>query len=204
MKKTSKIFSGVLGVLTAGAAVATTLGGGVAQADTSYGPIRVLTGTTISASSCLDVKTEDIAKTPVHARVQLWDCHGVSEQQWSSHPYATVTLPGGEFGSFNETFYQIRNQRTGYCLEIPNGTLTTGVQADVVPCGTGAPESISNQLWAETPFSRGFVLNPFSAVKAGVGRCLDLKGSNNDNGTPIQQWTCNQTNAQVFGGSLGG
>lgn len=191
----------VAGAAVAAAFMAATVGVPHAAADTSYGPIRVLNHAVASDGKCVDVKSEDIEQTPVHARVQAWDCSGASEQQWSSHPYTQV--PTGEFGTL-QTLYQIKNLRTGMCLEIkPEGSLVAGVQADVVPCATGSADTIANQLWEEQPSGRGFVVSTWSAARANAALCLDLKGGSDSNGTPIQQWTCNQSTAQVFGGSLG-
>ena len=189
------------GTLAAAVMVGGGLGGGVAQADTAFGPIQVLNFAKASDGKCLDVKSEDIERTPLHARVQAWDCSGASEQQWSSHPYAQI--PAGEFGVL-ETLYQIKNLRTGMCMEITSdGSLVTGVQADEVPCGTGSIDAIASQLWIESPSGRGYQVVTWASASADRPLCLDLKGDSNDNGTPIQQWTCNGTLAQVFGGSLG-
>ncbi|MFG1807654.1 RICIN domain-containing protein [Streptomyces sp. NPDC049040] len=191
----------MVGAAVAAAFMAGTTGVTHAAADTSYGPIRVLNHAVAQDGKCLDVKSEDIARTPVHARVQAWDCSGVSEQEWSSHPYAQV--PTGEFGTL-QTLYQIKNLRTGMCLEIKaEGSLVAGVQADVVPCAGGSADTIADQLWEEQPSGRGFVVQTWSAARVNALLCLDLKGNSNDNGTPVQQWTCNGSTAQVFGGSLG-
>lgn len=198
--KTRRRLSVVRGTVAAAVVAGGVLAGAVAQADTAFGPIQVLNHAKTSDGKCLDVKSEDIERTPLHARVQAWDCSGASEQQWSSHPYAQV--PVGEFGVL-ETLYQIKNLRTGECMEITgDGSLVTGVQADEVPCGTGSIASIANQLWIESPSGRGDQLSTWAAATGGASLCLDLKGDSNENGTPIQQWTCNGTLAQVFGGAL--
>jgi lysophospholipase L1-like esterase len=49
------------------------------------------------------------------------------------------------------------------------------------------------------PLAGGATARPASEVVSGIaGKCLDLDGANNANGTPVQLWTCNHTAAQLW------
>jgi pectate lyase len=141
---------------------------------------------------CLDLRTQDGVNSP-HARFQLWSCSGALEQQFRSRPYYHL------YGS--RWLYQIVNLRSGMCMEVRDGRTTAEAQIDQFPCATsGAVDGVtSRQLWLVTRFNGRslYQLQPWS----NTAMCLDVKGSENGNGVKIQQYPCNNTRAQMWGGN---
>ncbi|KAF7341849.1 hypothetical protein MSAN_02040400 [Mycena sanguinolenta] len=69
------------------------------------------------------------------------------------------------------------------CLDVPNGSMTNGVQMQIWSCTEGN----TNQVWN--------VHNGDSQIEwVGTGKCLDLTNGNSTPGTPIQLWDCSATN----------
>ncbi|MGQ4488636.1 glycoside hydrolase family 97 catalytic domain-containing protein [Streptomyces sp. SAS_281] len=130
--------------------------------------------------------------------VQLFDCHGASNQLWTQTPARQLTVFAGK------------------CLDVDGGASADGTPVQIWDCNnTGA------QQWTVRP--DGSVLNPASdkcltaagsalAIRAcdggalqrwsrgavtgpvrgaGSGRCLDVPNSNADNGTRPALWDCN-------------
>jgi len=73
---------------------------------------------------------------------------------------------------------------SGRCLDVPNGSTTTGTQLEIWDCNTGSNQSF-------TPTS-GKALQVYNG-----SLCLDASGQGTSTGTAIITWTCNgQTNQQ--------
>jgi hypothetical protein len=180
---------------------------GVARADTLYNPIFTMVGSIWNGTieRCLDVRKQD-DYNHANARVQLWDCSGALEQQWSSRFYG-LEPPAGEFG-YQKQLYQIVNLRSGMCMEVREGNLSAGAQIDQYPCA-GPGESIdvnAAQLWEViSPGSDSlpsYALSPWSALHAHIAMCADLDLGRTGNGTMIVQEPCDLTTARLFSGSL--
>ena len=122
------------------------------------------TGTLAGASSgrCLDVYS---GATAPGTKVEIWDCHGGSNQRWT--PTAA-----GELRVYNGT----------QCLDAYNNQTSAGTKVELWTCNGGA-----NQQWRLNP--DGTV----TGVQSGL--CLDVTGGNvpagNVNGTQVELWTCN-------------
>ena len=128
-----------------------------------------------ASGQCLDVKQEDGATTP-GARVQLWKCTGVTEQQWA--PIAQGT-----------GYYTLVNRKSGQCLDIRGGSSTAGTPIQQYPCnGTWAQAWLPSSYISGGP-QYGEVLSGLSA------QCLDDTG----NGTGFaMEWTCQGNDAQLW------
>ncbi|WP_326952414.1 non-reducing end alpha-L-arabinofuranosidase family hydrolase [Amycolatopsis sp. NBC_01286] len=113
---TSRRIRTLIGVLTAAStvALAVTLGAGPAAAD--------VTGALRGAGSdrCLDVSNASQADG---ALLQIYDCSGGANQQWTSTSGGQLTVYGGK------------------CLDVPGGA-TTGTRVQIWTCHGGA-----NQQW---------------------------------------------------------
>jgi hypothetical protein len=202
MKVKRKVASLSLGVAMV---VVTLLGTGVgaAHADTAYDPVFTHLG---GSDRCLDVRKQD-DYYHANARVQIWDCSGALEQQWSSRVYG-VEPPSGEFG-VRKKLYQIVNLRSGMCLEVRDAGTSVGREIDQFPCITpgGSIDVSTNQLWQVDSLGISgaipkYSLLPWSAVRVNVSMCLDVRHGESGNGTMLQQYPCNSTSAQSFAGSL--
>jgi hypothetical protein len=125
---------------------------------------------------CIDVRTED------NTFVQLWSCTGGSEQLFND---VLVNVGGTDY-------FEFVNARTGYCLGT-DASFSVGLQAMSYPCGTD-----DSQYWSVSYANNTgsgwyqVLLNKYS------GLCLDLAGNSSANGTHIQQYWCNGTNAQYW------
>jgi len=128
-----------------------------------------------ASGQCLDVKQEDGANTP-GARVQLWKCTGVAEQQW-----APIYQGNG--------YYRLVSKKSGQCLDIRGGNSTPGTPIQQYPCnGTWA------QNWLPTSYFSGGPV--FGEIISGLSAaCVDETG----NGTGFaMEWTCQGNNAQLW------
>jgi len=124
---------------------------------------------------CLDIKTED---PPSNALVQEWHCSGGDEQHFEV--FAAVS-PG---------LVEIVDKRNQNCLTVPSpNELTLGADLRMTPC-TLRP----NQLWKlDHLFGSTYFIEQY-----GSNMCVDVRGGNWGDGTHIQQWTCNGSNAQQW------
>ena len=179
--------------------------GGVAHADTEWGsitPASASIGGLFTNFKCLDLRAQDGFTNP-NARIQQWDCSGANEQQWQSHPYAWVQLPGS--GIFRLA-YQIKSLRSGMCVEVRGSGTVSGTQVDQNYCAPdgGSADSSPTQLWiATTAEPNTFALQPWSAVRISAPLCMDVRGNTTDNGAMIQVFSCrNQPNQEYFGAPL--
>ncbi|WP_151770060.1 non-reducing end alpha-L-arabinofuranosidase family hydrolase [Streptomyces abyssomicinicus] len=107
----SAVFSAAVAVL---AALAATLVANPAQAATS-GALRHA-----ASGRCLDLPNSDTANG---VSLQIWDCSGRSNQQWTLTDSNQLTV-------------------LGKCLDVPNHSTTAGVQLQTYSCSGGA-----NQQW---------------------------------------------------------
>ncbi|MFI5586261.1 non-reducing end alpha-L-arabinofuranosidase family hydrolase [Amycolatopsis sp. NPDC051758] len=114
---TSRRVRALIGLLTAAStvALAVTLGAGAAAAD--------VTGALRGAGSgrCLDVANTSQADG---ALLQIYDCSGGANQQWTSTSGGQLTVYGGK------------------CLDVPGSATTTGTRVQIWTCHGGA-----NQQW---------------------------------------------------------
>ncbi len=107
---------------------------------------------------CLDVANASAANG---ATVQLWDCNGGANQQWTVNAVGTA----GEIRS-----------GLGKCLDVQDGSTADGAKVQLYDCnGTTA------QRWTLT--SAGELRGPGS-------KCLDVADASSVNGARILLWTC--------------
>ncbi|SDD69627.1 ThuA domain-containing protein [Glycomyces harbinensis] len=116
--------------------------------------------TSTSAAKCLDVPGQSTADG---TRLQIWDCHGGSNQTWTHAADGELTVYAG--GS----------QR---CLGAEGGGTANGARAVIRNCDGGA-----GQRWDRNADGT------FTDVQS--GRCLDVNGAGTANGTAVILWTCN-------------
>jgi hypothetical protein len=114
----------------------------------------------VSAGRCLDVPGQT---TTAGTQLQIWDCHGGSNQQWTHTASNQLTVYSG--GS----------QR---CLDAEGGATANGTAAIIWTCHGG-----TNQQWRRNP--NGTI----TSVQSGL--CLDVEGAATTNGTQVLLWTCN-------------
>ncbi len=130
---------------------------------------KALIKSTIRDNYCIDVS----AYNPNNeAKIQVWDCHGGVNQQFT----------------YNKDTKQIS---TAYnkCLDVSgvsNDDLAKVWQWD---CHSG-----DNQKWEIQANSD----NTVTFIAKHSGKCLDVLYSGKENGTQVQQYTCNNSAAQKF------
>lgn len=124
---------------------------------------------------CLDVRTED------NYLVQLFDCHGTTNQQWI---YGDPQNIGGLL------YIQIINWRNSGCLEPAGGSRDVFVPIVVNPCS-----SADSQLWQ--PVWNGSQQTRLLVNRAS-GLCLDLRNNSSANATIIHLYWCDGNPAQVW------
>ncbi|MFL6119469.1 endo-1,4-beta-xylanase [Actinophytocola sp.] len=162
--ETPLLFDGNYGKKQAYTAVLDTLNSGGGNPGGGTGLLR-----SAASNRCLDVPG---SSTTAGTQLQIWDCHGQTNQQW-------VRTSANEL-----TVYTGSSLR---CLDTANGGTSAGTATVIANCNGG-----NNQKWNAN--SNGTITNAQS------GLCLDVNGAATANGTTVIVWTCNgQANQQWSG-----
>jgi hypothetical protein len=113
----------------------------------------------VAAGKCLDVNG---VTTVPGTQLQIWDCHGGSNQVWTRTSSGQLTVYSGS------------NVR---CMDASGQGIGNGTPVIIWNCNGQV-----NQQWQ---------LNPNGTI-TGVqsGLCLDVSGAGTANGTKTQLWTC--------------
>jgi alpha-galactosidase len=115
-----------------------------------------------SSNRCIDVYG---GNTTPGTKIEIWDCHGGSNQEWTPTAAGELRVYGGT-----------------QCLDAYNNQTAPGTAVELWGCNGGA-----NQQFRLNP--DGTITGTQS------GLCLDVTGGNvpagNVNGTAIELWTCN-------------
>ncbi|MGK3208910.1 endo-1,4-beta-xylanase [Amycolatopsis sp. MEPSY49] len=123
----------------------------------------------VAANRCLDVPS---SSTTAGTALQIWDCHGGTNQQWTRTSSGTLTVYSGS---------------TQRCLDTAGGGPAAGTAAVIANCTGG-----TGQKW--TFPGNGTITNAQS------GLCLDVTGAATANGTAVIVWTCNGGSNQRWTG----
>ncbi len=112
------------------------------------------------------------------------------------NPDGTIALVAENTGGSSQTFQvSYGGQSFGYTL--PAGAMVTFTWPGTVTGPTGSP--------TPSPSSTGGNGNGGTGPITGYqGLCLDVRGANNADGTPVQVYTCNGTNAQTWTAAANG
>jgi len=104
--------------------------------------------------------------------IQIWAAATTSNQNWNWASVGANTWNAAVNGP--------------YCLDDDGGGV--GVQVKIWPCNGG-----NNQKWVSAAVSGGY-----NFAHYGSSICLDVRQAGTANGTPVQNYTCNGTNAQTW------
>ena len=143
--------------------------------------------------------------------VDLWDCNGGGNQNWTATPskqlmvYGTKCLDTANAGTANGTAVQINdcnqtatqqwtvnsdgsvvNVASGTCLDVTGAATASGTPLELWSCTGGA-----NQKWA-----RGNTAGPLKGQ--GSGRCVDVPAASQTDGTKPTLWDCNGGGNQIW------
>jgi hypothetical protein len=124
-----------------------------AQAAPSTGPIR-----NVAYAQCVDAPGGGL-----NVRLRLVNCSGSGTQQWAFTPTGAPDT------------YVIRNQSSGFCMEVNNGTGTPGETVDEFTCN-----GLASEHW---------VLDGPRLRHEGTNQCLDTVGGP---GSELMQYTCGE------------
>jgi endo-1,4-beta-xylanase len=120
----------------------------------------------VAANKCLDVPN---STTTNGTRVQIWDCHTQSNQQWTYSSAQELSVYTGD---------------SRRCLDASGAGTANGTQVIIWTCHGGA-----NQKWNRN--ANGTITN----VQSGL--CMEVSGSSTANGALAQLWACSSgTNQQ--------
>jgi poly(hydroxyalkanoate) depolymerase family esterase len=113
----------------------------------------------VGAGKCLDVSG---SSTTPGVQLQIWDCHGGTNQSWTRTASGQLTVYSGS---------------STRCAAAVNNQTTPGTAVVISACGDGA-----NQQW------RFNTNGSITGVQSGL--CLDISGASTANGAKVQLWTC--------------
>jgi poly(3-hydroxybutyrate) depolymerase len=113
----------------------------------------------VGAGKCLDVPGATIA---TGTQLQIWDCHGGTNQIWTRTASGTLTVYSGG------------NLR---CLDASGNGTANGTPVIIWTCNGQA-----NQQWSVN--ANGTI----TSVQSGL--CLDVSGASTANGAKVQLWSC--------------
>jgi poly(3-hydroxybutyrate) depolymerase len=121
----------------------------------------------VGAGKCLDVPG---ATTATGTQLQIWDCHGGTNQVWTRTASTTLTVYSGS------------NLR---CLDASGNGATNGTPVIIWTCN-----GQTNQQWRVN--ANGTITGAQS------GLCLDVTGLGTANGTRVQLWSCTGASNQQW------
>jgi predicted chitinase len=113
------------------------------------------------------------------APIQVWASSGGNNQQWQ---------PVLETG----TTYHLVNRFSAKCLEVPNSSTADGQQLQQSTCNNSAAQSFTLTPADGSIASR----TGYTVTNVNSGKCEDARAAITTNGTAVQQYACNNTNAQ--------
>ena len=124
---------------------------------------------------CMDITSGGTADG---TKVQLWDCNGTGAQVWQHRSDGSL-----------------HNPQSAKCLDDPSGSTSNGTQLKIWDCNGSTA-----QTWTSAQFgSGGATAGATGAISSAItGKCMDVSGANSANGTSVQLWDCNGSNAQVW------
>ena len=122
-------------------------------------------GQIISADNTAKCVDDNGLSSANGTKIQIWDCTGGSNQQWTLQPNGTIQvygkcmdITGANYGNgtlidlwacngggnqqWQAVNGQLVNPASGKCLDIPNSNTTNGTQLEIWTCNAG-----SNQQW---------------------------------------------------------
>jgi beta-glucosidase len=167
-------------------------------------------------SQCLDLNGDSNTNGTV---VDVYTCNGTNGQEWTEEANGTVQADGNcldvtsggtasgtlvDLYACNGTGAQVwtpqsdgalLNPQSGLCLTDPGSSTTAGTQVQIQTCNGAADQAWTPQAGSTTGGGGG---TPTGAVTGYEGLCLDVAGANTANGTKVDVYTCNGTNAQQW------
>jgi beta-glucosidase len=141
--------------------------------------------------------------------VQVYNCNGTNGQQWTEGTDGTVHADGKclnvagtavQIATCNGSGAQqwqpqsngeLVNTQSGQCLTDPGAA--NGTQVQISAC-----TDAGSQQWHSPAGSNNGGGGSTGQVTGYQGLCLDVRGANSADGTPVQVYTCNGTNAQQW------
>jgi ricin-type beta-trefoil lectin protein len=121
----------------------------------------------VGSGRCLDVLGQSQTDGTY---LQIYDCWGGANQQWTSTADGRLTVYGGK------------------CLDVPNHTTAAGTRVEIWTCNGGA-----NQQWAFDAVGSGFVV-----VSMNSGKTAEVKGQSTTAGASVDQWPGNGGSNQTW------
>lgn len=126
----------------------------------------------VHSGKCLDVPN---SSTAAGTQIQQYTCNNSTAQR-----FQVVHLGNG--------YYRIVNVNSGLALHV--ASFLTGNNAAIQQHEAHGGD---NQLFTFVAYGSGYMLKPKASYK-----CLDVPSASTANGALLQQYTCNQSNAQLF------
>lgn len=113
--------------------------------------------------------------------------NGTNIQQWSCQNNPNMMFRLVEAGG---GYYQIKHASSGKCLDVSGYGTSNGSNIHLWSCHGG-----DNQLFSMASNTSTADITDFTIRGKQSGKCLDLSSGNSSNGTNIQIWSCNSSNA---------
>ncbi|MEU7134142.1 RICIN domain-containing protein [Streptomyces sp. NPDC046261] len=140
-------------------------------------PETVVTLKAAHSGKCLEI---DKGKKDNGAKAQQGECNSGDAQKWRVVPVANSS-------------FELRSVPSGKCLEVADSGTKAGAVVQQWSCVANAKQ-MRWQIVLVDPVRKLHQLRPTHTED----RCLDIADAKKDNGAKAQQWSCNETDAQLW------
>ncbi|MFC7247132.1 RICIN domain-containing protein [Catellatospora aurea] len=131
-----------------------------------------------SSGKCVDLRTQD------DVTIQLYSCHGGSNQQWISWFYE----PGHDPANPTRHAFVFKSKANGKCIVAMDGD-GVGGGTDLVRAVSGLACAQTGAMWEVIhEFYAGRTYSVLRSLR--TGRCLELRNNSSANNTIIRQVPC--------------
>jgi hypothetical protein len=151
-------------------------------------PNRAVQIVNVGNGKCLDISGRSFA---AGSNIAQWQCHGGDNQQWLiggtnnfGAPPPTPPAPSGAIS--------VGGERPTGAPPIPSASIQKPLMLpNTDSAAANTIKVVNGRLQGRTLYS-GMI------VSRNSNKCIDLDNARDADGTNIQQWTCNNTNAQLW------
>ncbi len=163
--------------------------------DGSYRPLTLTDATGKTRSETWNVKDQPLTKTDSAGRVST-TVYDYADRPTDNYGPAPASCFNGQVPT-SACASTVPHTHTNYDENVVGlsmtyyDNMTLSGAPKVYATGVGTPDGSLNKNWGSNAPTTG-------PITGYVGKCVDVRGGSSTNGTPVQIYTCNGTNAQQW------